>query len=86
MLQWTHKSSVELDSEDGEEAHDNNEKNDEQEPPRLTPREGLNMLDRLVHTSGISEDDQNVLVSMIKKIEKIVINQNKERNIRNHFA
>lgn len=86
MLQWTHNSSVALDSEDGEEAHDNNEKNDEQEPPRLTPREGLNMLDRLVHTSGISEDDQNVLVSMIKKIEKIIINQNKERNIRNHFA
>ena len=33
---------------------------------QLAPHEALTMLDRLVHTRGISENDQNALVSMEK--------------------
>ena len=47
---------IEIDSEDDEEPDDTE---DEQESFQVTPCEALTMIDRLVHTSGISNDDQN---------------------------
>lgn len=52
---------------------------------KFTSREALTILDCLVHTRGISENDQNALVSMKKK-EKIIINQKKQTNIRYYFV
>ena len=52
------KQRIELDSEDDEELDDTE---DEQQSFQVTPRETLAMTDRLVHTSGISNDDQSVL-------------------------
>ena len=60
---------IELDSEDDEEP-DNIE--DEQESFQVTPREALAIIDRLVHTSGISNDDQNALFGIKKNLEIIV--------------
>ena len=57
---------IELDSEDGEEP---DEIEDEQESFQVTLREALAMIDRLVHNSGISNDDQNALFG-IKEILK----------------
>ena len=43
----------------------------------MTPRETLAMIDRLVHTSGISNDDQNALLGIKENLERIVITQKK---------
>ena len=51
----------------------------------MTPPEALTMLDSLVHMSEINENDQNALVSIKEKLEKIVINQKKQTNIRGHL-
>ena len=82
---YKNKECVELDSEDDEEAHDNDKGNDEQEPFQLIPPEALTMLDSLVHMSEINENDPNALVSIKEKLEKIVINQKKQTNIRGHL-
>ena len=55
---------MELDSEDDEEPDDTEDK---QESFQVTPGEALAMIDRLVDTSGISNDDQNVLLGHKKK-------------------
>ena len=47
---------IQLDSEDDEEPDD---VEDEQESFQVTLREALVMIDRLVHTNGISNNDQN---------------------------
>ena len=51
----------------------------------MTPREALVMIDRLVHTSGISNDDQNALFRIKENLERIVITQKKQRDIRDYF-
>ena len=51
----------------------------------MTPREALAKIDRLVHTSGISNDDQNDLFEINENIERIVITQKKEKDIRDYF-
>ena len=51
----------------------------------MIPPEALTMLDSLVHMSEINENDQNALVSIKEKLEKIVINQKKQTNIRGHL-
>ena len=73
---------VELDSEDDGEP-DNIE--DEQEPFQVTPPEALTMIDCLVHTSGISNDDQNALFGIKENLERIVITQEKQKDIRHYF-
>ena len=49
---------IELGSGDDEEPDDIE---DEEESFQVTPREALAIIDPLVHTSGISNDDQNAL-------------------------
>ena len=65
---------IELDSEDDEEPDDIEY---QQEFSQVTPRKALAMIDRLVHTSEISNDDQN-----LENLEKIVITQ---KDIRDYF-
>ena len=73
---------VEIDSEDDGEP-DNIE--DEQEPFQVTPPEALTMIDCLVHTSGISNDDQNALFGIKENLERIVITQKKQKDMRHYF-
>ena len=47
----------------------------------MIPREALAMIDRLVHTSGISNDDQNGLFGIKQNLERIVIMQKKQKDI-----
>ena len=84
--EYINKECVELDSEDDEETHENNKGNDGQNPFQLKPRDALTMMDGLLHTSGIIEDNQNSLVSMKEELEKIVISQAKQRSICDYFA
>ena len=70
---------IELDSEDDEEPDDIE---DEQESFQVTPREALAMIDRLVHTSGISNDDKNALFGIKETLERIVITQKNKKDIR----
>ena len=62
---------IELDSED------------EQKFFQVTPREALAMIDRLVHTSGISNDDQNALFGIKENLERIT--QKKQKEICDYF-
>ena len=73
---------IELDSEDDEELDDIQ---DEQESFQVIPREALAMIDRLVHTSGINNDDQNALFGIKKNLEQIVITQIKQKDLRDYF-
>ena len=68
---------IELDSEDDEE-RGNIE--DEQESFQVTPSEALAMIDRLVHTSGVSNDDQNTLFGIKENLERVVITQKKQKD------
>ena len=81
-LKWILKVGSENDGE----VHVNDKGKNEQESFQLTLSQALTMLNRLVHMSGISEDDQNALVLMKKKLEKIVINQKKQTNICDYFV
>ena len=67
---------IELYSEDDEKPDDIE---DEQESFQVTPPEALAMIDRLVHTSGISNDDQNALFGIKENPERIVITQKKAK-------
>ena len=52
----------------------------------MTPREALAMIDRLVRTSGISNDDQNASFGIKENLERIVITQKKkQKDIRDYF-
>ena len=51
----------------------------------MTPHEALAMIDCLVHTSGISDDDQNALFGIKENLERIVITQKKQKDIRDYF-
>ena len=76
------KQRIELESEDDEEP-DRTE--DEQEFIQVTPHEALAVIDRLVHTSGISNDDQSALFGIKENLERIVITQEKKKDIRDYF-
>ena len=58
---------------------------DEQESFQVTPSEALPMIDRLVYTSGISNDDQNALFEIKKNLGRIVITHKKQKDIRDYF-
>ena len=47
----------------------------EQEFFQVTTRKILAIIDRLVHTSGISNDDQNALFGIKENLERMVITQ-----------
>ena len=47
--------------------------------------EVLAMIHRLVHTSGISNDGQNALFGIKENLERIVITQEKQKDIRDYF-
>ena len=51
----------------------------------MTPREALAVIDRLVHTSGIRNDDQNALFGIKENPERIVITQKKQKDMRDYF-
>ena len=48
---------------------------DEKESFQVTTRKILAIIDRLVHTSGISNDDQNALFGIKENLERMVITQ-----------
>ena len=73
---------IELYSEDDEKPDDIE---NEQESFQVTSREALAMIDRLVQTSGISNDDQNALFGIKENPERIVITQKKQKDIRDCF-
>ena len=52
---------------------------------RIYIREGLAMIDRLVHTNGVSNDDQNALFGIKENLERIVITQKKQKDIRDYL-
>ena len=78
----TQTKNKESKSEDDEESVDIEDK---QESFQVTPREALALIDRLVHTSGISNDDQNALFGIKENPERIVITQNKQKDMRDYF-
>ena len=43
------------------------------------------MFDRLVHTSGISNDYQNALFGIKENFERIAITQKKQKDIHDYF-
>ena len=45
----------------------------------MTPHDALAVIDRLVHTSGISNDDQSALFGIKENLERIVITQEKKK-------
>ena len=51
----------------------------------MTPHKALAVIDRLVHTSGISNDDQSALFGIKENLERIVITQEKKKYIRDYF-
>ena len=74
---------MELDSEDDEEPDDIE---DEQESVHeMTPREALAMIDRLMHANGIGDEDQIALFGVKENLEKVVINNQKQKDIRDYF-
>ena len=52
---------------------------DEQESFQVTTRKILAIIDCLVHTSGISNDDQNALFGIKKNLERMVITQKSKK-------
>ena len=80
--EYVKKEYVELDSEDDQEL-DSIE--DEQESFQVSPREALAIVDRLMYTNGLNNDDQNALFQVKENIEKIVIRQKKQKDIRDFF-
>ena len=52
---------------------------------RIYIREALAMIDRLVHTNGVSNDDQNALFGIKENLERIVITQKKQKDIRDYL-
>ena len=52
---------------------------DEQESFQVTTRKILAIIDCLVHTSGISNDDQNALFGIKENLERMVITQKSKK-------
>ena len=77
--EYVNKEYLELDSEDDQEP---DSVEDEQESFQVSPREALAMIDRLMYTNGLNNDDQKALFQVKENIEKIVIRQ---KNIRDFF-
>ena len=76
------KEYVKLDSEDDQEP---DSAEDEQQSFQVSPREALAMIDRLKYTNGLNNDDQKALFQVKENIEKIVIRQKKQKDIRDFF-
>ena len=74
--EYVNKEYVELDSEDDQEP---DSVEDEQELFQMSPREALAMIDRLMYTNGLNNDDQKALFQVKENIEKIVICQKKAK-------
>ena len=80
--EYVNKEYVELDSEDDQEP---DSVEDEQESFQVSPREALAMIDCLMYTNGLNNDDQKALFQVKENIEKIVIRQKKQKDIRDFF-
>ena len=80
--EYVNKEYVELDSEDDQEP---DSAEDEQESFQVSPREALAMIDRLMYTNGLNNDDQKALFQVKENIEKIVIRQKNQKDIRHFF-
>ena len=51
----------------------------------MTAREAVAVIDRLVHTSVIRNDDQNALFGIKENFERIAITPKKQKDIRYYF-
>ena len=51
----------------------------------MSPREALAMIDRPMYTNRLNNDDQKALFQVKENIEKIVIRQKKQKDIRDIF-
>ena len=80
--EYVNKEYVELDSEDDQEP---DSVEDEQESFQVSPREALAMIDHLMYTNGLNNDDQKALFQVKENIDKIVIRQKKQKDIRDFF-
>ena len=80
--EYANKEYVELDSEDDQEP---DSVEDEQESLQVSPREALAMIDCLMYTNGLNNDDQKALFQVKENIEKIVIRQKKQKDIQDFF-
>ena len=76
--EYVNKEYVELDSEDDQEP---DSVEDDHESFQVSPRVALAMIDRLMYTNGLNNDDQKALFQVKENIEKIVIRQKKQKNI-----
>ena len=72
---------IEFGSEDD---GDTSDIEDEQEPVQVTPREALAMIDCLMHTNCIS-DEYQIRFGVKENLEKVVINSQKQKDIRKYF-
>ena len=80
--EYVNKEYVEVDSEHDQEP---DSAEDEQESFQVSPREALAMIDRLKYTNGLNNDDQKAFFQVKENIEKIVIRQKKQKDIRDFF-
>ena len=80
--EYVNKEYVEFDSEDDQEP---DSVEDKQESFQVSPREALAMIDRPMYTNGLNNDDQEALFQVKENIEKIVIRQKKQKDIRDFF-
>ena len=51
----------------------------------MKPREALAVIDRLMHTNGINDEDQITLFEVKENLGKVVINNQKQKDIRDCF-
>ena len=80
--EYINREYVELDSEDDQEP---DSVEDEQESFQVSPREALAMIDRLMYTNGLNNDDQKALFQVKENIEKIVIRQKSKKTYETFF-
>ena len=64
------------------ESKNNNDEDNKNESvvSQISPREVVNLLDRLIHVDGMSVDNTNALLTIREKMESLIIQQ-KEANL-----
>ena len=64
------------------ESKNNNDEDNKNESvvSQISPREAVNLLDRLIHVDGMSVDNTNALLTISEKMESLIIQQ-KEANL-----
>ena len=75
----TDNIEIEVESDD-----DNYEGNENES--QISPREVVNLLDRLVHVDGMSVDDTNALLTIREKMGSLIIQQKIQTYIADFFS